>query len=75
MPQPWEIDATNAQLEHVSRKNQPNGYVGLGVTGKIAGTQQVYGTTANTAAEGNDARFAAVGLSQAQVLTRASLRG
>lgn len=76
MPQPWEIAEQRAQLEHTSRKNQPNGYAGLDATGKLAGSQQVYGTIAGTAAEGNDPRFAAGGgVTQAQLLTRISLRG
>lgn len=43
--------------EDVANKDQPNGYAGLDGSSKLTGSQQVYGTTSNTAAEGNDSRL------------------
>jgi hypothetical protein len=40
-----------------SEKNAASGYAGLDGSSKLAGTQQVYGSTADTAAQGNDARL------------------
>jgi hypothetical protein len=40
-----------------SEKNAANGYAGLDGTSKLTGSQQTYGTVANTACEGNDARL------------------
>lgn len=48
--------ALNAK-QNTSEKNQLNGYAGLDGSGKISGAQQVYGSTANTACEGNDSRL------------------
>ncbi len=38
-------------------KNAVNGYAGLDGSSKLTGSQQVYGTTSDTAAEGNDTRL------------------
>lgn len=46
-----------AAKEAVANKNQPNGYAGLSAGSKLSGTQQVYGSVANTACEGNDTRL------------------
>lgn len=46
---------TGYQLE--SQKDAPSGYAGLSAGSKLTGTQQVYGSSANTACEGNDARL------------------
>lgn len=43
--------------ESSSNKNQANGYAGLDSGSKLNGSQQVYGTTANTACQGNDSRL------------------
>ena len=40
-----------------SEKDAANGYAGLSASTKLAGAQQTYGTSANTAAEGNDTRI------------------
>lgn len=48
--------ALNAK-QNISEKNQPSGYAGLDGSSKLNGAQQVYGTTANTACEGNDSRL------------------
>lgn len=49
-------DDDHTQYQLRSERNQSEGYAGL-TAGKIAGTQQTYGTAANTAAQGNDARL------------------
>jgi hypothetical protein len=49
------VDAIHV-LERTSRKNVANGYPGLNGSSKITGSQQTYGTSANTATEGNDTR-------------------
>ncbi len=43
--------------QDVSEKNQANGYAGLSGSSKLTGAQQVYGTAANTACEGDDTRL------------------
>jgi len=43
--------------EATANKNAASGYAGLDASSKLNGAQQVYGTAANTAAQGNDARF------------------
>lgn len=43
------------QLE--AEKNQANGYAGLDGSGKVPGTRQTYGSAADTACQGNDARL------------------
>lgn len=43
-----------------SEKNAASGYAGLDAGSKLAGAQQIYGTVANTATEGNDARIVAL---------------
>jgi len=57
-----EADVTNlvtdlAATEKTANKNAANGYAGLNASSKLTGSQQVYGTAANTAAEGNDTRL------------------
>lgn len=47
------LDAKQA----TSAKNSANGYPGLDASSKLTGSQQVYGSAVNTAAEGNDARL------------------
>lgn len=52
--------ATTAALglyQLLSEKNAASGYAGLDASSKLTGSQQVYGTTANTAAQGNDSRL------------------
>ena len=46
-----------AARELLSHKNAASGYAGLDGSSKLTGSQQVYGTTANTAAQGNDSRL------------------
>lgn len=43
--------------EALANKNAASGYAGLDASSKLNGAQQVYGTAANTAAQGNDARL------------------
>ena len=50
-------NTVNSDLEKISSKNAANGYAGLDGSSKLTGSQQVYGTTADTAAEGNDSRI------------------
>jgi hypothetical protein len=50
-------NTVNSDLEKISSKNAANGYAGLDGSSKLTGSQQVYGTTAATAAEGNDSRI------------------
>lgn len=57
-----ESDITNlvadlAATEKTANKNAASGYAGLDASSKLTGSQQKYGSAANTAAEGNDARF------------------
>ena len=47
--------------EQQANKDAANGYAGLDAGLKIDGTQQKYGTTSNTACEGNDPRLGAGG--------------
>jgi hypothetical protein len=47
----------DAVQEVVSAKNSANGYAGLDASSKLNGSQQTYGSSANTACEGNDARL------------------
>ena len=47
-----------ANIESKNNKNQASGYAGLDENSKLDGTQQLYGTTGNTACEGNDSRLA-----------------
>lgn len=51
------INAANAASEKVAHKDLPNGYAGLDGSSKLSGTEQRYGTTANTACQGNDSRL------------------
>jgi hypothetical protein len=53
-------DATNvaaAGAEMTANKNAASGYAGLDGSSKLTGSQQVYGSSANTACEGNDSRL------------------
>jgi hypothetical protein len=43
--------------ENSANKNQASGYAGLDGSSKLAGAQQVYGSGANTACQGNDSRL------------------
>lgn len=43
--------------EDIANKNQLSGYAGLDSSGKLSGSQQKYGSTADTACEGNDSRL------------------
>jgi hypothetical protein len=43
--------------ELLANKNAASGYAGLDAGSKLTGSQQVYGTAANTAAVGNDSRL------------------
>jgi hypothetical protein len=70
-----QSDVTNlvadlAAKQATSAKNQANGYAGLDGSSKLTGAQQVYGTSANTACQGNDAR-----LSDARTPTQHSING
>jgi hypothetical protein len=47
----------HTQYQKESEKDAANGYAGLSAGTKLAGTQQTYGSLANTACEGNDARL------------------
>jgi len=43
--------------ENAANKNAVSGYAGLDSSSKLTGSQQVYGTTSNTACQGNDSRL------------------
>lgn len=47
----------HAQYQPLSEKDVASGYAGLDGSTKLDGAQQTYGSTANTACEGNDARL------------------
>lgn len=47
----------HASYQKESEKDAANGYAGLSAGTKLAGAQQTYGSAANTACEGNDARL------------------
>lgn len=49
------IAVTGAEL--TANKNAASGYAGLSAGSKLTGSQQTYGSGANTACEGNDARL------------------
>ncbi len=51
------IQGNLALKQDLSEKDQANGYVGLNSSSKISGLQQTYGTSSNTACEGNDSRI------------------
>ena len=51
------LDDDHTQYQLRTEKNATNGYVGLDGSSKLTGSQQVYGSAANTAAEGNDSRL------------------
>lgn len=46
-----------AAAEQLAHKNAASGYAGLDASSKLTGSQQKYGSAANTAAEGNDTRL------------------
>lgn len=46
-----------AAKEATANKNAASGYAGLDGSSKLTGSQQVYGSAANTAAQGNDSRL------------------
>lgn len=50
-------DDDHTQYQLRTEKDAANGYAGLSAGSKITGSQQTYGTGANTACEGNDARL------------------
>lgn len=52
-----DLQAALDAKQALSQKNAANGYAGLSAGSKLDGTQQLYGTTANTACEGNDSRM------------------
>jgi hypothetical protein len=52
-----------------SQKDQASGYAGLDGSSKLNGAQQKYGTSANTAVEGNDARVVGA-MTHPQVMAR-----
>jgi len=59
-PDQLEIELNEASLDTVeftANKNAINGYAGLNGSSKLTGSQQVYGATSDTAAEGNDTRL------------------
>jgi Chaperone of endosialidase len=45
-------------LERTANRNAASGYAGLDASSRLTGTQLPYGTAANTACQGNDARLA-----------------
>jgi hypothetical protein len=49
--------AADTLLQPKSEKNQPSGYPGLDASSKLTGSQQVYGSAANPACQGNDSRL------------------
>ncbi len=51
------LDDDHTQYQLRNEKNNPSGYAGLDGGTKLTGTQQLYGTTANTATEGDDSRL------------------
>ena len=50
-------DDDHTQYQLRTEKNAASGYPGLDGSSKLTGSQQVYGTGANTACQGNDARL------------------
>lgn len=48
---------SDATLEVQGNKDAANGYAGLDGSTKLSGSQQTYGSSANTACEGNDSRL------------------
>ena len=51
------VDTGLSAKQDTSAKNTANGYAGLDASTKLSGTQQTYGSAANTACEGNDSRL------------------
>lgn len=58
-----------------SEKDQASGYAGLDGSSKLTGSQQKYGTSANTATEGNDGRLAKLASDGGQLLTLQTVSG
>ena len=52
-----KVGGAPSAKEDVANKDAANGYAGLSAATKLSGSQQTYGTLANTACEGNDARL------------------
>lgn len=61
--------------EVTTNKNSASGYAGLDGSSKLNGAQQVYGTTANTAAQGNDSRITGAVQSTRNVNTTSPITG
>lgn len=55
------VAEVDSEAEKTANKNAASGYAGLSAGSKLDGSQQVYGTSANTATEGNDARVPTTG--------------
>ena len=55
----WDNQGTPVKqtVEIQSHKDTANGYAGLNSSTKISGSEQTYGTTSNTACQGNDSRL------------------
>lgn len=52
-----DLQAAFNAKEDIANKNAAGGYAGLNGSSKLSGSQQTYGSTANTACEGNDSRL------------------
>lgn len=52
-----DLDGELQAKQSTSEKNAASGYAGLDASSKLTGSQQVYGSAANTACQGNDARL------------------
>ena len=50
-------DSLGFTPEDIANKNAVNGYAGLDASSKLTGSQQVYGSVANTATQGDDSRL------------------
>lgn len=61
------VAEVDSEAEKTANKNAVSGYAGLDGSSKLTGSQQVYGTGANTAVEGNDARVPTTGENDALV--------
>ena len=64
------VEANLSTVEFAANKNSASGYVGLDGSSKITGSQQTYGTGANTACEGNDARLSDTRTPSASSITK-----
>lgn len=63
----------HTQYQRESEKDAANGYAGLSASTKLSGSQQTYGTTANTACEGNDSRLSNARTPVGTALTSANI--